>query len=115
MRPSGASRCASASGEAEHMPDVHTVQGPVDAEELGVVLAHEHVRFRDEAVAAQWPARYDGEAEMDAALEAVRAGKERGVRTIVDPTAMFGGRDVTFMRSVAEQTGVQIIACTGIY
>jgi phosphotriesterase-related protein len=97
------------------MPTVETVQGPIDADELGLVLAHEHVRFRDEAVAAQWPDRYDEDAELDAALEAVVAAKAKGVQTIVDPTAMFGGRDVRFMKRVADQTGVQIVACTGIY
>ena len=91
------------------MAQVQTVQGPVDAGELGTVLIHEHVRFRDEAVAANWPSRYDDAAEMAAALEAVNAAKAHGVRTIVDPTAMFGGRDVHFMAEVAEQTGVQIV------
>jgi phosphotriesterase-related protein len=79
------------------------------------VLVHEHVRFRDDAVAAQWPERYDEDAEFDAALEAVVAAKGKGVQTIVDPTAMFGGRDVRFMKRVADQTGVRIVACTGIY
>jgi phosphotriesterase-related protein len=97
------------------MAQVQTVQGTVDADELGTVLIHEHVRFRDEAVAENWPGRYDPDAELAAALEAVEAAKHRGVRTIVDPTAMFGGRDVRFMQRVAEQTGVRIVACTGIY
>lgn len=97
------------------MPDVQTVQGAIDAGQLGVVLAHEHVRFRDEAVANEWPSRYDEELELDAALVAVNAAKERGVETIVDPTAMFGGRDVLFMKRVADETGVRIVACTGIY
>jgi phosphotriesterase-related protein len=97
------------------MPSVETVQGAVDASELGLMLAHEHVRFRDEAVAAQWPERYDEDAELDAALEAVAAAKAKGVEAIVDPTAMFGGRDVRFMKRVADQTGVRIVACTGIY
>src|SRR3954451_9694057 len=97
------------------MPDVQTVQGAVDAGELGLVLVHEHVRFRDEAVAAEWPGRYDEQLELDAALVAVRAAKDRGVETIVDPTAMFGGRDVRFMKRVADETGVRIVACTGIY
>jgi phosphotriesterase-related protein len=97
------------------MAQVQTVQGAVDAAELGLTLVHEHVRFRDEAVAAQWPGRYDEELELQAALLAVREAADRGVRTIVDPTAMFGGRDVRFMRDVAEQTGVRILACTGIY
>jgi phosphotriesterase-related protein len=97
------------------MPNIETVQGPVDADDLGLVLVHEHVRFRDEAVADQWPGRYDEELEFGAALEAVGAAKERGVQTIVDPTAMFGGRDVGFMKRVADQSGMRIVACTGIY
>lgn len=97
------------------MPIVETVGGPIDAGELGTVLVHEHVRFRDEAVAEQWPGAYDEDAEMAAALEAVQAAADRGVDTIVDPTAMFGGRDVRFMQRVAEQTGVRIVACTGVY
>jgi phosphotriesterase-related protein len=97
------------------MPSVQTVQGAVDGEELGLTLVHEHVRFRDESVAEQWPGRYDEQAELDAALEAVNAAKAHGVRTVVDPTAMFGGRDVRFMKRVADQSGVQIVACTGIY
>ena len=94
---------------------IETVQGPLDPGELGPTLIHEHVRFRDEAVAENWPGRYDGDAELAAAVAAVNAAKGHGVRTIVDPTAMFGGRDVRFMKRVAEETGVQIVACTGIY
>jgi phosphotriesterase-related protein len=97
------------------MPAVQTVQGPVEAGDLGVILVHEHLRFRDEAVAAEWPERYDEQAELDAALAAVGEAKARGVQTIVDPTAMFGGRDVRFMAQVARQTGVRVLACTGIY
>src|SRR4051812_40008670 len=97
------------------MPTVQTVTGPIDADALGPTLVHEHVRFRDEAVAENWPSRYDREAELAAALEQVRAAQGHGITTIVDPTAMFGGRDVRFMQRVAEETGVQIVACTGIY
>ena len=28
---------------------------------------------------------------------------------------MFGGRDIHFMREVSERTGIQLVACTGIY
>jgi phosphotriesterase-related protein len=97
------------------MSTVETVQGNVDASSLGVTLIHEHVRFRDEAVAENWPGRYDDQAEFDAALEAVNAAKGHGVQTIVDPTAMFGGRDVRFMKRVSDETGVNIVPCTGIY
>jgi phosphotriesterase-related protein len=97
------------------MTTVQSVQGPIAADDLGTVLVHEHVRFRDEAVADQWPGHYDAQGELDAAVEMVKAALPHGLSTIVDPTAMFGGRDVRFMRRVAEETGVRIIPCTGIY
>src|SRR3954451_9751280 len=97
------------------MSNVETVQGNVDAGQLGVTLIHEHVRFRDEAVVENWPGRYDEQAELDDSLEAVNAAKEHGVQTIVEPTAMFGGRDVRFMKQIADVTGVNIVPCTGIY
>jgi phosphotriesterase-related protein len=97
------------------MSTVETVQGSVEASELGLTLIHEHLRFRDEAVAVNWPGRYDEQAELDAALEQTRAAQAHGVRTIVDPTAMFGGRDVRFLQRVSQETGVHVVACTGIY
>jgi phosphotriesterase-related protein len=106
------------------MATVETVTGAVDSADLGTTLIHEHLRTRDEAVHEQWPqARSSGgipEREhpgdgYDAAVEAAGAALELGVRTICDPTAMFLGRDVEFMRRVSEQTGLQVVACTGIY
>jgi phosphotriesterase-related protein len=97
------------------MTTVETVTGAIDAGDMGMTLVHEHVRFRDEATAEQWPDRYDAAEELRLALEAVRAAAGHGVKTIIDPTAMFGGRDVRFMERVARESGMQIVACTGIY
>ena len=106
------------------MATVETVTGPIDADQLGTTLIHEHLRTRDEAVHAQWPqAKASGgipEREhpgdgWDAAIEVAEAAHQLGVQTICDPTAMFLGRDVDFMRKVSEQTGLQVVACTGIY
>ena len=108
------------------MATVETVTGPIEASELGTTLIHEHLMARDEGVAAQWPdfARRSaaspsaslGRAETrDTAFEAGRAAVELGVRSICDPSAMFLGRDVRLMRDVSEDTGLQVVACTGIY
>ena len=72
------------------MPSVETVQGVVDAQDLGIVLAHEHVRFRDEAVAVQWPERYDEQEELAAALEAVTAANDRCRRSSIRPRCSAG-------------------------
>jgi phosphotriesterase-related protein len=97
------------------MATVETVLGPVEAAELGRTLAHEHLRTSDEAVRDQWPGRYDEQEEHDIAVQAIAAAQEHGIKTIVDPTAMFLGRDVEFMAKVSEAAGVNVVACTGIY
>jgi phosphotriesterase-related protein len=107
------------------MATVETVTGPIDADELGTTLIHEHLLVRDEAVHAQWPraqtvipmrqkaVTYEG--VLDAAVEAANAATELGVRTIADPSAMFLGRDVELMRKASVETGLQVVPCTGIY
>jgi phosphotriesterase-related protein len=107
------------------MATVETVTGAVDASELGTTLIHEHLLARDEAVHAQWPGAVtlggdppvaiEPGGEYEQAVEAARSALELGVRTVCDPTAMFLGRDAAFMRRVAEETGLQVVACTGIY
>ncbi len=94
---------------------IETVTGQIAPDALGRACIHEHVRFVDEAVSAQWPAYYDPDQQMADAVEQVEGVSAHGIRTIVEPTAMFGGRDVGFMQQVSERTGVQIVACTGIY
>jgi phosphotriesterase-related protein len=94
---------------------VETVSGPVDAEDLGRTLIHEHFFSSDEAVSAQWPHVRDREREYELALESAEAVKSFGVTTVVEPTAMMLGRDLPALQRLAGQTGLQIVPCTGIY
>ena len=50
------------------MATVETVNGPVDVEELGLTLIHEHFRTTDEAMRFQFPHLYDEDAEWEAAM-----------------------------------------------
>jgi phosphotriesterase-related protein len=97
------------------MPTVTTVTGSIDVEELGLTLIHEHFYSSDEAVSAQWPHVRDREEEHRLALESAEAVKSHGVKTVVEPTAMLLGRDIEASKQLAEETGLQIVACTGIY
>jgi phosphotriesterase-related protein len=107
------------------MAQVQTVTGMVDADHLGTTLIHEHLRNRDEAVHDQWPSAgavkedppYEVEPgkDFEIAVREANAAVDLGVRTIGEPTAMLLGRDVDFMRRVSEETGLQMIPCTGIY
>ena len=105
------------------MAQVQTVTGPIEAEELGTTLIHEHLRNADEAVHNQWPQAGAVKEEQphevapeqvyDIAVREAKAAVDLGVKTIGEPTAMFLGRDVDFMQRVAEETGLQVSPAPG--
>ena len=97
------------------MPTVESVNGPIDLEELGLTLIHEHFRATDEATRCQFPHLYDDAAEWDAALSDAKAVKGHGVRTVVEPSAMFLHRDAAYSKRVADESGLQVILATGVY
>src|SRR3954466_9345324 len=97
------------------MGEVQTTAGAAAASELGKTLIHEHFRGRDEAVAHQWPHVYDEDEEWRLSIEQANAVKEHGVATIVEPTGRLLGRNVDLLRRIAEETGLNIVSCTGIY
>src|SRR5262249_13328485 len=107
------------------MAQASTVTGRVEADQLGTTLIHEHLRNSDEAVHNQWPRavavkedppyEVSGEQTYEIAVREAQTAVELGVKTIGEPTAMFLGRDVNFMRRVSEETGLQVVPCTGIY
>src|SRR5215207_4666197 len=101
--------------EGEQMPSVETVHGPVDVEELGRTLIHEHFRATDEGVRHQFPHLYDEQEEWENAIADANAVKGHGIRTVVEPSALFLQRDAAFSKRVADEAGIQVILATGVY
>jgi phosphotriesterase-related protein len=97
------------------MPAVETVNGPVDVEELGRTLIHEHFRATDEGTRFQFPHLYDEDAEWEAALADANAVKSHGIETVVEPSALFLQRDARFSKRVADEAGINVVLATGIY
>lgn len=97
------------------MPSVETVNGRIDVDELGLTLIHEHFFSSDEAVSVQWPHVRDRQLEHTLAMESAEGVMSHGVKTVVEPTAMLLGRDVQASKRVADEAGLQIVLCTGIY
>jgi phosphotriesterase-related protein len=94
---------------------IQTVTGAVGVNELGFTLVHEHLHVRDDAIQWQFPHLYDRMDLFEHAVAQFRELRGRGVTTVCDPTVMGLGRDVRFMRRVAESSGVNIVAATGVY
>ncbi|HEX2173449.1 MAG TPA: phosphotriesterase-related protein [Dehalococcoidia bacterium] len=97
------------------MQQVNTVTGPIPVEELGRTLMHEHVLIA-------WPGweldsayRFDREAALQRAIEALSEIKSLGVDSLVDPCPMELGRDPEFLAEVSAGSGVRIICATGLY
>src|SRR5215217_1444570 len=97
------------------MPTVETTGGPVDVDELGLTLIHDHFRATDEAGRMQFPHLYDEQREWEAALSDANAIRGHGVQTVVEPSAMFLTRDAAFSKRVADESGLNIILATGVY
>lgn len=97
------------------MATVETVGGRIDVEDLGLTLIHEHFFSSDEAVSAQWPHVREQDKEFELATQSAQAVRSHGVKTVVEPTAMLLGRDARTSQRLAQESGLQIVLCTGIY
>ncbi len=75
------------------MASVEGVSGSID--DLGTTLVHEHVRFRDEGVVAQWPHLYDEDDELEDEDEDDEEGPEVGVTVEIVGLSLFTHHGVT--------------------
>ena len=96
---------------------INTVTGPIEADQLGPTLIHEHLSAADWSMRASFGLRFfQADKVVDAAvLMCDKVKRECGVTTIVDGTPINLGRDVRLIREVAERTGITFIASTGFY
>ena len=97
------------------MSTVNTVLGPVDVADLGVTLMHEHLLASSAGVPYTFPELVDREGAIAAGVRALTEAAAEGVGSYVDVTTVDLGRDVAVLRAVAEQSGVHVIAATGIW
>ena len=96
---------------------IHTVLGDIAPEELGITLCHEHIFCGSGDMAKAFGSRFcDKEQLIPVAVRQIREAKEKfGLCTLLDGTPIDLGRDVDLMVRCAEETGVNIVASTGLY
>lgn len=94
---------------------IMTVNGLIDASQLGKTLIHEH--FIVDFIGADKIsfARWDREAVIKKVMPYLLEAKQEGVKTIFDCTPNFLGRDVVLLQRLAKESQVQIVTNTGYY
>ena len=94
---------------------IQGVQGAIDTEKLGFTLMHEHIMCANWAMRITFNKWVDRESVISQATKSLLIAKQYGLKTIVDATPINLGRDISVLQEVAERTGVQLIASTGLY
>lgn len=93
---------------------VLTVLGPVSPDELGVVAVHEALLSVVPGAQYAYDITINRAEIFDILAEQLRQFRAQGGGTIVDSTGMFHGRDLKLYEALARETGVNIIATTGM-
>jgi predicted metal-dependent phosphotriesterase family hydrolase len=91
-----------------------TVTGPIDPEQMGCALPHEHIMSTFGAESARYP-YYDLEQVLAAVLPYLERIRGFGCQTIVDCTAAYFGRHPELLRRIAMKSGLAILTNTGYY
>ena len=92
-----------------------TVQGEIDATELGFTLPHEHIMVDFGGAETAGPHRYNRDEVVATMRPFVEELVAAGVKSFVECSPMYLARDVQVLRALAEQTGMQFITNTGQY
>ncbi len=97
------------------MPHLITTLGPKTADELGMILPHEHI-FVD---LRTWDQPGYGEADPEDVVRLmapeVEAARQAGVTAIIEPSTIGVGRRADILLAVSQATGFPLVAPTGVY
>jgi phosphotriesterase-related protein len=95
---------------------VETARGPIAADALGRVLAHEHVFVLSPEILQNYPEVWGDEDDRVAdAVRRLTELKQSGIDTIIDPTALGLGRYIPRIARIAAQLELNIVCATGLY
>jgi phosphotriesterase-related protein len=94
---------------------VMTVNGPEAPGKMGITLEHEHILVDFIGADSTGYFRWNRDSVIEKALPIVLEAKENGVKTIIECTPEWLGRDPLLLRSISRLTGVNFITNTGYY
>lgn len=94
---------------------VITVNGKIAATSMGITLIHEH--FLVDFIGADKInyERWNSDEVVNKVLPYLLEAKKHGVKTILDCTPAYLGRDVALQKRLADESGLHILTNTGYY
>jgi len=94
---------------------IMTVTGPQSPEAMGVTLEHEHILVDFIGADSTGYFRWNKDSVISKVLPLVMAAREKGVKTIIECTPAWLGRDPVLLRALSEKSGVTFMTNTGYY
>lgn len=93
----------------------NTVTGSHDLDSLGLTLIHEHMLVDFIGADSVSKKRYELDSVVKKVLPYLLEVKRFGVKSIFDCTPSFLGKDLELLRTLSEQSGIEILTNTGLY
>lgn len=94
---------------------VVTVNGKIDAADMGLTLQHEHVMVDFIGADSVSTERYDVDSVYNKVIPYLMELKKYNVQTFVEATPAYLGRDVQLLQALSNASGINIITNTGYY
>src|SRR5512146_1875939 len=94
---------------------IHTIKGPVEIESLGLILPHEHLFTDLRGPHVSGYAEGDASAVLKVVEPFLAEASAAGVTALVECSTVGVGRNLSVLRSLADETSIQIVAPTGVY
>lgn len=107
--------CLMLAGPATNAGRIETVLGPIEPSELGPTLTHEHILVDFVGAEQVSRERYDADEVFRVMLPYLEDLREAGIRTLVECTPDYLGRDPLLLRRLSEASGIHILTNTGLY
>jgi len=97
------------------MARVQTVTGPIEAEDLGRTLVHEHIVITWAGEQYERNVAWTRADIVARAVDKLAELRDAGFRTFVDPCPIELGRDPELYAEVSQKSGMHVVCTTGFY
>lgn len=92
-----------------------TVSGRIPAADMGFTLPHEHIMVDFIGAGKTGKHRYNSREVVQRMLPFLQEIYDLGVRTVVDCSPKYLGRDAEVLQALSEASGINIVTNTGLY